>query len=328
MNENQYQNKIYQYAFWLSISIAVIGAIILYLSASKFDQEVKEQMFSVASNLLSSVIFAIVFSFLANKEFVHLIKDKIVGVGDEIAIKLLEDNKKQNTKHIPNNSYFPTKNVDTIFNRDLSLDLKDSTYYFFKGVSAKYVPIRIRYTRNNLSEVKVLIMNPQDNYSINLRAKDRHRNPKYSGKSIEDLIKGVRKEIYSCIVSLFDARHNCPIEIAYENGTAVTRLEIFDSSMYLALYHTSDASTQAFPETFRYTKNSVQFNLHRLDCFRQFNICQNKIKFESTSDTNVLLNHLREIGMSNPTLTDIDRIRTENEEFAIKFVNTSQINQI
>ena len=319
------QNKIYEYAFLLSIVISIVSILILYYFSMNTENIVSIQLQSIANGLVSATIFAVLFSYLANKELVKLLKLEIENMGDNISIKLLSNIKTQNKYHIPNFSYSPTKDIDSKFNKDLSLDIRQSTFYLFKGVSAKYVPIRIRHTLNHLSQVKVIILNPNNSFSINMRAKDRYLNPKYSKKTIEELMNEIKLEIYSCVIALFDARYHCPIEIAYDNGTSVTRLEIFDTALYLALYHTTDASTQSFPETFRYKKESIQYNLHRLDSFREFDVSSRKVKFDNTTTQKELEEHLKGMGMSNVNPETINKIREKNDKFSKKFVKDSLI---
>jgi len=254
---------------------------------------------------------------------------------DEInnAIDFIKDKINLHSQHkpyIPSNLYISTPNVDLSFNKDLSLDLKKSTFYLFKGVSAKYVPIRIRHTNTDrLAYVKVIILDPNSDSALTLRAKDRQKNPKYQGKHLDTLKNEIKDEIYRCIVDLFDSRHKCKIEICFVEETSVFRLEVFEESLYLSIYHSPDETSNAYPETFRYNKDSIFYHVFNIDSFRIINdISVDKVVFENRSTETVLHSALTSCGMTNITTKKLKNIRTKNNLFSQKFVFESQIEKI
>lgn len=322
------QKKVYSYAFWLSISIALIGSFLLYYIGSRVvDVIYQSQLYSLATNIISSILFSIVFSYFSNKEFLNLLAEDLNLKTNVISRDVSEIIQKQNTKHIPSHVYHPTKSIDPDFNKKLSNDLSNSSFYFFYGISAKYVPIRIKYTKHHLSFARVIIFNPLDEYSINLRATDRMRNPKYSNKKISVLQEEIKQEIYSCIIALYDIKNICPIEIAYTSGTSVIRTEIFDHALYISMYHTDDAYSQAFPETYRYNSESIMFNIYIMDFARQFEICKEKYRFDNKMVVSDLKDHLQKIGMQDITDDNLERLRKNNESFSEKFVQESLISK-
>jgi hypothetical protein len=320
------QQKIYRYAFWLALCVTLLVAFILLYFGYRVESPYKEQFYSISTNLLSSIIFAIIFTFLANKELLNLLKDEINESRTLIVESVVNDVNHHFAAYNPSGTYLPTAGIDTVFNADITSDLKVSAFYFFRGVSAKYVAVRAISSSRSLGILKVMILDPKDNRSITLRARDRSLNPKYSNKSMNELIEGIRHELYMSIVSLYDCRYLAPVEIAYGVGTSVLRLEIFDEAMYMSLYHTSKSVPLNFPETIRYKKQSVLYDMFRMDSFREFELSENRIKFDNSTNESVLLNHLADMGMSNVSIAAVNDFRDEYAKFSDDFIRKSKIN--
>ena len=219
--------------------------------------------------------------------------------------------------------YRGTIGVDREFNAHLTRDLNTSTFYLFRGISAKYVPARIMHSRNSLSVLKVLILDPRDKRSISLRASDRSKNPKYADAIVEHLALDIREEIFMSIIALFDCRYRCPVEIAYSRGTSVNRLEIFDGALYMSMYHAESAS--GYPETVRYKKDTALYQLHRLDSFRQCEVAETKVLFNSQTPKSDFIKHLKKLGMSIVDESIIEEYRNHYKAFSTRFVQESKI---
>lgn len=307
------QHQIYKYKFWIALFVSLMVVIGLYYFGKGTSHQ--DQLYSIAASLVASICFAVIFTLLANKEFHDLIRYEIGQGVRSISDAVTREINELYVAHNPSGVYMPTAGVDRVFNAALTKDLKSSSFYLFRGISAKYVPCRVMSSRHHLSVLKVIILDPRDSRSIGLRARDRKRNPKYAGKSMDELASSIRKEIYMSVIALFDCRDVCPVEIAYGVGTSVVRFEIFDEALYMSLYHTDKASELHYPETIRYSSKSVLYNLYTLDTFREFDLSEKQLKFNSGSSEGILLNHLREIGLeyrSSKELTNTD----ENSDFS------------
>lgn len=229
--------------------------------------------------------------------------------------------------YTPIKIYDSVKGIDHNYNRDISQEIKKSKLYLFRGVSAKYVSVRISQTKHSLNGVKVIILNPQNEVIIALRANSRQRNPESQKKSFEELKDEVRYEIYKSIVGLYDSKMKCPIEICFSEDTSVTRIEMFDDALFLLLYYTLDTSSSDFPITLKYDKNSIFHDLYRKDFYRVFDeISKEKFIFNSKSTEKDLIKILNKIGMKNFTEKQLQQIRDENNIFSQEFVNISKIN--
>jgi hypothetical protein len=315
------QDRLANNGLLITSCTALFISIAIYSFSDK--SSFKDQLYSIAASLIASTIFAWVFNFFANKEFVRLIKEEISDEGCIIASNVIDEISHFYSSYIPSSVYMPTSGVDIDFNRDLEKDLRESNVYLFQGVSAKYVSARVKHSNHNISVLKTIILNPLDIRSISIRANDRLKNPKYRDQSnVSDEIKN---EIYMSVIALFDCRMTCTVEIAYCLGTSVARLEIFDEALYVSLYHTDKAQLREFPETLRYSKKSMQYNLHRMDSFREFDVAERKVTFDRETKEDELVKHLKEIGMNPVNAHIIMKYRERHKAFSDKFIADSMM---
>lgn len=222
------------------------------------------------------------------------------------------------SRYAPTHSYDASSTFDRSFNRDLSTDLGDSHTYTFRGISAKYVPARLLHRGSGLDIVRVMMLDPGAHEAIRLRAVDRKQNPKYRNADVATLASTLREEILRSLVGLFDARALCTIDIALIASTAVDRVELFDSSVYVSLYHGPRSLCQSFPETMRYTRDTVAYGHHRLDCLRQFDLARHRLQFRPEADDAELRPLLAHTGVDVAT-TDIAILR-EADAFSRAFL--------
>lgn len=222
------------------------------------------------------------------------------------------------SRYAPTHSYDATSSFDPGFNRDLSADLDDSHTYTFRGISAKYVPARLLHRGPGLDIVRAMMLDPGADEAIRLRAVDRKQNPKYRDADVATIASTLREEILRSLVGLFDARSLCTIDIALIASTAVDRVELFDNSVFVSLYHGPRSLCQSFPETMRYTRDAVAYGHHRLDCLRQFDLARHRLQFRPEADDAELRSQLAETGV-DVAATDIAILREEADAFARTF---------
>jgi len=215
---------------------------------------------------------------------------------------------------IPDRSYGPSQYPQKQFNIDMTNDLCNSYIFFFQGTSAKFVPVRLLGTHNNLSIVKIVMLNPSNKEVILIRARDRKRNPYNKNKSLEEIVEDIRSEIYLSIIGLFQCRAICcPIHILYDNsGTSVSRLEVFEQHSYISFYQSEDSFENTHPQALRYAKGSLIHNMHKLQFDRLSGVLgNNTFSIESNTDENSLIQHLGMIGFVN----NIKSIRDGQKKF-------------
>ena len=206
-----WQRRPYRYA--LALVLACASLLSLVRLSVDHSISVKDKLTQIGTGLAASIIFAVVYTILANREYAELIRLEIRGQLENHLNEVLHNVKQLNQLFLPTDQYPATREHDLRFNKDLTRDLCDSTFYFFRGTSAKYVPARLRASDHHLEEAQIILLNPLDHAAIEARAKDRRRRPEYHGKTLGEIAAEVRDEILVALVALFDCRDQCEISL-------------------------------------------------------------------------------------------------------------------
>lgn len=285
-----------RYPIAVYIIFALLGIILIIIPVLGNQETIFAAMLSMGTDFVGvALIFFVLRLFLLDEK--DNIEESLEEIKSDFTSNITGELNKYYSINTPDKIYHSSQSFRKEFNLDLTSDFSKSSFYLFRGVSAKYVPVRILGTQNTLSFVKVIMLNPNNDRIINLRAKDRTLNPKYIGKSIPQLANEIKEEIFITIIGLYECRHVCPIEILYDNsGTSVFRLEIFEQHTYISLYHTDDSLSNSFPETIRYSKGTLFHQIYRMDSFRLFDISQNKLAINNATSEKDLYDHLKELG--------------------------------
>src|SRR5690348_861065 len=212
------QRRPYRYA--LALVLACASLFSLMLLSVDHTISARDKLTQIGTGLAASIIFAVVYTILANREYSELIRLEIRGQLDNHLNEVLHHVKQLNQLFLPTDQYPATREHDLRFNKDLTRDLCDSTFYFFRGTSAKYVPARLRACDHHLEEAQIVLLNPLDDPAIEARARDRRRRPEYQGKTLGEIAAEIRDEIFIALVALFDCRDQCEIEIGFSSATS------------------------------------------------------------------------------------------------------------
>jgi hypothetical protein len=280
------QRRPYRYALALVLTIAgVIALVLLYTDRSVSFTDKAAQ---IGAGLAASVIFAVIYTVLANREYSELIKNEIAGQLTARFDELQHDIRLTNQLFLPTEQYPASGEFDPRFNRDLTRDMGQSNFYFFRGTSAKYVPARLRNCDHHLDVTQVLLLDPRDEQAIAARAGDRLRRPEHKDKHLPEIMDEIKEEILLALVALFDCREYCPIEIGFSTTTSPARIEVFDGAIYTSLYRSSESQRNTHPETARFSPESQIYQIFRDEWRRQFQLAQPRHRF-TTSDGDLAL---------------------------------------
>jgi len=297
----------YRYAVTLVLACATLLALTLLLLDHSVSS--REKYTQIGTGLASSVIFALIYTVLANREYAELIRREInTQFGDHMA-EILNQMKQLNQLFLPTDQYPATKEFDLRFNRDLTRDLCSSTFYFFRGTSARFVSARLRQSDHGLEVVQVISVDPRDDGAIEARAADRRRRPGYEGKNLADIEEEIRDEILSSTVALFDCRDVCNIELGFVASTSPVRIEIFDNAIYTSLYRTPESLRNTYPETARFGKESQTYLIFRDECRRQLQLASQRRRFTTRDNDTQLAEYLVSLGYSRTGMNELAEIR-------------------
>jgi hypothetical protein len=226
----------------------------------------------IGAGLAASIIFAFIYTILANREHSELIRTEIAEQLSSHLNATLQQVAQLSELFLPTSSYPATKEFDLRFNEDLTNDLCTSSFYFFRGTSAKYIPARLKKCNHRLEVAQAILLNPADDATLEARAADRRRRPEYEGMTLSDIKVIMKREILFALVALFDCRDVCDIEIGFSTTTSPVRIEIFDNAIYTSLYRSAESQRNTHPETVRFNRDSQNYQIFREELRRQLQL--------------------------------------------------------
>jgi hypothetical protein len=307
----------YRYALALVlVSGSLIALILLYADRST---SLKDKLAQIGAGLAASIIFAVIYTIFANREYAELIRAEIA---DQLAGQLndiLHHIKQLNQLFLPTDQYPASKDFDPRFNRDLTRDMCQSAFYFFRGTSAKYVPARLRISDHHLEVAQVILLDPQDDTTIEARAMDRRRRPGYEGKTLVEIEDETRGEILLALIALFDCRDQCDIEIGFSSITSPVRIEVFDNAIYTSLYRSTESQRNTHPETARFGRDSQTYQIFRDECRRQLQLASSRKRFTTRETDADLCEFVSSLGFVGVGLTELDEQREKYRTFIAPF---------
>jgi len=300
------------------LSTGILALILLYADRKV---SLSDKLTQIGTALAASIIFAVIYTVLANKEFAELIKDEISGqLTDHINIIMQQINQ-VNQLFLPTDQYPATRDFDARFNRAVTSDLCRSNNYFFRGTSAKYIPARLSICRHHIELTQVILLDPRDRGAIESRAQDRRRRPEHEGKQIADIAAEMRSEILQAIIALFDSREHCEIEVGLSNITSPVRIEIFDGALYTSFYKAMESQQNTHPETARFSKESQIYLIFKDECRRQMQLATLRRRFTARDNDSVLLDYLGTLRFTEVGADNLREYRQAYQTFITPFSN-------
>jgi hypothetical protein len=279
----------------------------------------KDKFTQIGAGLAASIIFAVIYTILANREYAELIRTEIESHLTDHLNQILHHVKQLNQLFLPTDQYAATKEFDRRFNKDLNHDLVHSSFYFFRGTSAKYVSARLRICDHDLEVTQVILLDPRDSSTIGARATDRRRRPEYAGKSITEVETEIRDEILLALTALFDCRDQCDIEIGFSVSTSPVRIEIFDNAIYTSLYRSPESQRNTHPETARFDRDSQTYQIFRDECRRQMQLASPRRRFTRDETDSDLREFMLSLGFTTVGPADLTAIRERYRTFITPF---------
>lgn len=309
----------YRYALALVLAFATILALILlYVDRAV---ALSDKLTQIGAGLAASIIFAIIYTVLANREYAELIRAEIARqLADHMATILREMNQ-LNQLFLPTDQYPATRYFDARFNRAITYDLCHSATYFFRGTSAKYIPARLSQCEHHIDLTQVILLDPRDPVAIEARASDRRSRPEHEGKALAKIADEMRSEILLALIALFDCREHCEIEVGLSNITSPVRIEVFDEAMYTSFYRATESRRNTHPETARFSKESQIYQMFKDECRRQIQLAALRKRFTPRDNDNDLIDYLGQLGYSQVNEAALNEQRREYQTFITPFSN-------
>jgi hypothetical protein len=310
------------YSFGTACCVALLVGVVLVIQ----DNDLKSTQISssIGLNLIASVVFALMFVVLANWIQDRNVQETISESFNELSDRITQSMGRTNQLFMPQKRYEPlnpTGSFGDDYNWDVTKGLEESDFFAFYGPSARYVAARLLAARHHPQQVRIAMIDPANKRAISRRASDRRSWPKSEGQSIEQIERDLENELLMNLVALFECRQICPIEILYNEDTAVYRYVMLDQSIYVSWYHSPDSAQMEMPESYRFGKESFVYSTFRMDLMRKFEISTDKVVFEARHGDEFLIDHLRSITGRSITEADLIRWRAEQLKDSASFRN-------
>lgn len=240
---------------------------------------------SIGTSLLVGSIFTLLYQIFQENDFKDHIKESIEikhsALQDEIA-KLFSS---YNEIYLPNRIFERNNDSNPDFDLDLNSEINSSRDYFFRGISGKRVPIRIKEANKNIENIKLILLNPLNEKALSNRIGyyyktdsstqleqelDMSLKSKYKNQIIEN--------IFLTIYGLYQVRNWClnPIIVKFSDSQSTSRIEILDKSLFLASFSDENHFTK-HPITLKYSSKSYFYSMLRREFLAEFDVITKEI---------------------------------------------------
>jgi hypothetical protein len=312
------RRELFWYSFGLACVVAVSGGVFLVIQDHSMTRGTV--MSTLGLSLIGSVLFAVIFALLNNWVQERNVEETInEGVAD-LFDRFVRNQQQTDRLFAPQKTYPPINpsasplDYGHEYNRDVTEDLEESGFFAAHGPSARYLAARLQRAVRRPQQIKVAMVNPADHRAVARRASDRRSWASMRGRPIAEVEQELENELLMNVVSLFDCRQICPIEILFHVDTAVYRYVMFDQAVYVSWYHSPASTQMEMPESYRFPRESFIYSSLRMDLLRKFEMAtEDRIVFDSSQTDEQLLTRLNRL-YKRRKLTEADLTRWRAEE--------------
>jgi hypothetical protein len=330
-------------AYALALACVTIIAIGVGLTTIDRNLSTRQIFAMIGLNLIASVVFAVIFSLTSSRVQERMQSEshaeqhdalglRLLQQDSELSVKLLDQHSiasdrllqtiaKYNKFYLPITHFADTESYNSEFNRSITHSLDTSTRYYFRGTSAKYIPIRLRNARSLPEQVKIVMLDIKAEKAVSQGAADRQlylrdRDPDQLAAELID-------ETLMSLVALYDCRNLCNIEIAFNAASGVTRVELFDDSVYVCVRHRgTDGEKAPFPGYVQFDRESYMWEYQRQELARRMEIAGETVIFHARRRGDELVAILSAIAGRSVSQNEIDAWRASYDNSVAAFTLT------
>jgi hypothetical protein len=317
------------YGFLLALLLSLaIGAILIYLDDNLDSDAI---LSSIGLNLIASVIFALIFSWISGGVQQRILLDNLQDAHtrtlaaqraaaaevsskvDDLSKELLQKLSGYEKHYMPTATYGASDRPDRTYNEAVTASFAATKAYQFRGTSAKYVPLHLkRVPRGRLRTVKIIMLDPRANEAVGARAATRIQQ-RGDDASLDVAKAAIQEEILMSLVALFDCRHLFTVDIAFVQDVPAARIELFDEEIYLSWYQGPASATKRFPESLMFNRGTFLYEMLSQEFYGRYELGE-KISFSRNDGAGRLLTVLEEL--TGRAVTN-DEVRTLRNNHAI-----------
>ncbi len=247
----------------LLLVLVIISGLLFFFGARDKDSIQGVIFIAVGGSLLASAVFSVLYIFITNINNYDLIQGLIQDENKSARLAVTSDIRSLFPEYMPTAIYSATKSMKSEFNFDITDSCESSHSYTFKGFSGKFVPIRIKNSKNSFTNVRLILANPSDTSSfyVTVRHMMSSQNQKSNG-DYEKVQKDIVSDIFTCIIGLYQyCRFYCSsCKIVFWNDPIIDRYELFDDCVYITPFQKKNNRGFYFPQSTRYSLDSYIYD--------------------------------------------------------------------
>jgi hypothetical protein len=274
--------------FWTRTGLLLLLMLItslasLVLSARVDSGVLRTVVTAIGTGTLVSALVTCAQTLLTASASRRVLVDALVEESRDAMRELTEEYRALNREFFPTHVFEPTDQPDPAFNRLMMADLNGTRQYLFRGFSARHAAARVLLSRPMDREMRVVIADPRDRGSIDSRARYLLRRDGVqaatgtgaassmtsSAIAHAELQARLHEEVCVGLVGLYVARSRCTrIDVTVMSNPPVDRFELFDDSIWVALFSDVNGATTPYPRTLRFERSSFIYNMEHSEFVR------------------------------------------------------------
>lgn len=262
--------------FWtrtgLLLLLMLLSSSVLLPLAGRMEQgALRNVVTAVGTGLLVSALVTCAQTLLTASASRRVLVESLVQESRAAMRELTQEYRSLNMEFYPTHIFEPTDEPDPALNRLMMSDLQGTRQYLFRGFSARHAAARLLLTRPLEREMRVVIADPRDRNSISSRARYLLRRTGMDG-SYADVQARLYEEICVGLVGLYVVRDRCTrIDVTVMSNPPADRYELFDDSIWVALFSDAAGTTTLYPRTLRFQRSSFIYSMEHSEFVRTCN---------------------------------------------------------
>jgi hypothetical protein len=282
------RNTLIQDIFWTRTGLLL--AILLLVSATSFGVAsvigagaLHTFVLSVGTGTLISAVVSFSQTIVTAAASQRALVTPLVEESRRALQELSAEYRALNQEYYPTHVFEPTTEPDPAFNRLMMADLHHTREYLFRGFSGRHAAARLLLSRAEW-ELRAVVADPRSTNAISGRARYLLRQ-KGSDSDYTAIERQLHEEIRVGLVGLYLARSRCSrVDITVVADPQPDRLEMFDSSVWIALFSAASGATAPYPKTLRFSEGSFLYAMERTEFLH---VCNSRTAhhFAITPDT-------------------------------------------
>lgn len=259
--------------FWtrtglLLLVLLITSAVLLPLSSDMPAGVPRNLIVALGTGTLVSAVVTFVQTLLTSSSSRRVLVEALVEESRNAMRQLTDEYRSTNREFFPTHIFDQTDDPDPTLNRLMMADLQNTRQYLFRGFSARHAAARLLLTRSLERELRVVIADPRDRNSINSRARYLLC---HGGAEVgyPELQARLYEEICVGLVGLYVVRGRCNrIDVTVMANPPVDRFELFDDSIWIALFSDASGASTPYPRTVRFLRSSFIYNMEHSEFVR------------------------------------------------------------